>query len=207
MVADTQTKGRGRAEKVWESPRGGLWFSVILRPSIKAGMAGVLQILAATAVRRALKRERVRVGLKWPNDIVLGSRKLGGILVETKTVADRLLFSIVGIGINANQPQAMLPDGAVSLYTSTGRKANLRRLLGLIVDELRVGYAGLQEPSRLVAEWWRYCVHAEKKVRVDSPQGVLIGLSKGISPEGLLLVETQPGHVVRVSEGTLTVLD
>ncbi len=122
-------------------------------------------------------------------------------------VADSVLFSVIGIGINANQPEARLPEGAVSLYTSTGRKANLRRLLGLIVEELRLGYAGLQEPSGLVSEWWRHCVHAEKKVRVDSPQGVLIGLSKGISPEGLLLVETQPSHLVRVSEGTLTVLD
>lgn len=170
-------------------------------------MAGVLQILAATAVSRALRKERVRVGLKWPNDIILGSRKLGGILVETKTVADSLSFSVVGIGINANQPEASLPDGAVSLYTSTGRKANLRRLLALIVEELRLSYAGLQEPSRLVAEWWGHCVHTEKKVRVDGPQGVLIGLSKGISPEGLLLVETQPGHLVNVGEGTLTMLD
>ncbi len=167
----------------------------------------MLQILAATAVRRALKRERVRVGLKWPNDIILGSRKLGGILVETKTVAELLLFSVVGIGINANQPEASLPNGAVSLYTSTGRKANLRQLLALIVEELRLGYAGLQEPSRLVAEWWRHCVHAEKKVRVDTSQGVLMGLSKGISPEGLLLVETLPGQLVSVGEGTLTVLD
>ncbi len=170
-------------------------------------MAGMLQILAATAVRRALKRERVRVELKWPNDIVLGSRKLGGILVETKTVADTLLFSVVGIGINANQPEATLPDGAVSLYTSTGRRANLRRLLGLIVQELRLGYAGLQEPSRLASEWWRHCVHADKKVRVDGPQGVLIGLSKGIIPEGLLLVETQPGRLISVREGTLTMPD
>ncbi len=170
-------------------------------------MAGVLQILAATAVRRALRRERVRVGLKWPNDIILASRKLGGILVETKTVADRLLFSVVGIGINANQPEASLPNGAVSLYTSTGRKVNLRQLLSLIVEELRLGYAGLQEPSKLVSEWWKYCVHAEKKVRVDSPQGVLIGLSKAISPEGLLLVETQPGELVSVGGGTLTMLD
>ncbi len=167
----------------------------------------MLQILAATAVRRALRRERVRVGLKWPNDIILGSRKLGGILVETKTVADALLFSIVGIGINANQPEASLPNGAVSIYTGTGRKANLRRLLSLIVDELRLNYAGLRNPSRLASEWWRHCAHAEKKVRIDGSQSVLMGLSKGISPEGLLLVETKPGHLVSVSEGTLTMLD
>ena len=210
VIADTQTKGRGRLGKAWESPSGGLWFSVILRPPISPGMAGLIQMLAAVAVLRALRttvKGRGKVGVKWPNDIVLGGRKLGGILVETKTAANALLFAVVGVGINVNQSEESLPDGAVSLRIYTGRKRSLQRLLRLILHELESKYGNLQTPSKLVSEWWRHCVHKMKNVRIDGPEGTTAGVNKGITRDGVLLVETLPGHLVRVSEGTLRMLD
>jgi len=210
VVADTQTKGRGRSGRVWESPSGGLWFSVILRPPISPGMAGLIQMLAAVAVLKVLRttvKGRGKVGVKWPNDIVVGGRKLGGILVETKTAANTLLFAVIGVGINVNQSEESLPDGAVSLRIYTGRERNLQRLLRLILYELESKYGDLQKPSKLVSEWWRHCVHKMKNVRIDSPEGTVAGVNKGIARDGALVVETLPGHLVRVSEGTLRMLD
>lgn len=212
VVVDTQTKGRGRSGKVWESPIGGLWFSVILRPPISPNMATQIQMLAAAAVVRALRiavkaKGRGKVGVKWPNDIVVGGRKLGGILVETKTAANTLLFAVIGIGINVNQTEESLPDGAVSLRTYTGRENNIQRLLRLILHELESKYGDLQKPSKLVSEWWRNCVHKMKNVRIDGPDGTVAGVNKGITRDGVLLVETLLGHLVRVSEGTLRMLD
>lgn len=212
VVADSQTKGRGRSGKVWESPPGGLWFSIILRPPISPSMASRIQMFAAVAVLRALRiavkaKRRGKVGVKWPNDIVIGGRKLGGILVETKTVANALLFAVVGVGINVNQTEESLPNGAVSLRIYTGRESNMRRLLRLILHELESKYGDLQKPSKLVSEWWRHCVHRMKNVRIDGPEGTVAGVNRGITRNGVLLVETLPGHLVRVSEGTLRMLD
>jgi len=210
VVADTQTKGRGRLGRVWESPRGGLWFSVILRPPISPDMVGLIQMFAAVAVVRVLRttvKGRGKVGVKWPNDIVLGGRKLGGILVETKTAANTLLFAVIGVGINVNQTEESLPDGAVSLRIYTGRESNIQRLLRLILHELESKYGDLQKPSKLVSEWWRNCVHKMKNVRIDGREGIIGGVNKGITRDGVLLVETLPGHLVRVSEGTLRMLD
>ena len=212
MIADTQTKGRGRSGKAWESPLGGLWFSVILRPPISPSMASMIQMLAAIAILRALRiavkaKGQGKVGVKWPNDIVVGGRKLGGILVETKTAANALLFAVIGVGINVNQSEESLPDGAVSLRIYTGRERSLQRLLRLILYELESEYGDLQKPSKLVSEWWRNCVHKMKNVRVDGPEGTTAGVNKGITRDGVLLVETPPGHLGRVSEGTLRMLD
>jgi len=210
VVADSQTKGRGRSGRVWESPPGGLWFSVILRPPISPSMASRIQMLAAVAVLRVLRtsiKGRGKVGVKWPNDIVVGGRKLGGILVETKTAANALLFAVVGVGINVNQSEESLLDGAVSLRIYTGRERNLQRLLRLILYELESRYGDLQKPSKLVSEWWRHCVHKMKNVRIDGPEGTIAGVNRGITRDGVLLVETLPGHLVRVSEGTLRMLD
>ncbi len=207
VVSEVQTEGRGRAGKTWESPRGGLWFSVILRPAIKASKAGLLQILAAVATRDAIEEETgQKVRVKWPNDLVLDEEKLGGILVEAKMVKDAISFAIVGIGVNVNQTERSLPQGAASVYTVTGRRTRVGTLLKRIVETLESRYSDLENPSRLLSEWWGNCIHEEKRVQVEGPQGVLIGLSKGIDEYGQLVVETSPGNMMKITQGTLRVL-
>lgn len=204
VVSEVQTKGRGRAGKTWVSPRGGLWFSVILRPSIDAGKAGLLQMLAGVSARRAIERVGgVKVWLKWPNDLVRSDGKLGGILVETKTVADDMLFAVIGIGINVNQPQKSLPDGAVSLFDARHRRTSLRNLLSAVLRELSSDYGRLHHPAGLVSEWWDHCVHKLKTVQVEASRGVVTGMSAGLCDDGSLLVETGPGQIVNVADGTL----
>src|SRR5207302_5502770 len=88
VVADMQTKGRGRGRNKWKSLKGGLWFSIILRPKVSGPRLPLLQFLAAVVTRTALEDATgLEVKLKWPNDLVLGNFKLGGILIESKTQA------------------------------------------------------------------------------------------------------------------------
>ncbi len=207
VVSEVQSKGRGRGGKTWESPKGGLWFSVILRPVIKPSSAGLLQILAAVATRDAIERETgEKVWMKWPNDLILHEKKLGGILVEAKIVKDAISFAIVGIGVNVNQTEPSLPRGAVSLFSIAKRKAGIGSLLSRIVESLDSRYPELEDPSRLLSEWWENCVHREKPIQVQGHKEVLNGISKGIDEYGRLLVETTPGAVVKITQGTLTVL-
>jgi BirA family transcriptional regulator, biotin operon repressor / biotin---[acetyl-CoA-carboxylase] ligase len=207
VVADTQTRGRGRGRKKWDSPKGGLWFSILLRPKTPTQKLPLLQFLAAVATRRALEEETgLSVRLKWPNDLVLGNSKLGGILLESKTQGDSVSFVILGIGLNINQPKDRLPPGATSLRLESGEQYNLLLLLRTILDEMRSSYREL-DTSKLMKEWWRSCAHRPPRVRVAVSTGTLTGISRGIDDDGSLLIETDDHRIRRVSEGSLTLLN
>jgi BirA family biotin operon repressor/biotin-[acetyl-CoA-carboxylase] ligase len=208
VVADVQTKGRGREGKKWESLKGGLWFSVILRPNVPSPKLPLLQFLAAIATRQALENETgLSVKLKWPNDLVLGNEKLGGILIESKTLGDRISFAILGIGLNVNQLEAQLPNGAASLRLASRKKHDLRLLLRAILEQMKSSYDDLDNPSKIMEEWWRNCVHRPTRVQVTLPKDTLTGISRGIDEEGSLLVETDDRRIRKVNEGSLRILD
>ena len=130
VVAAEQTAGRGRRTNAWFSPPGGLWFTVVLRPARLEG----LSLIAGLAVGRALVD--VDWCLHWPNDLYCGARKLGGILVETRLVGERVDFALVGIGLNVNN--ANFPEGlaATSLAQEVGRPFDLDVVLETVLDSL-----------------------------------------------------------------------
>jgi BirA family biotin operon repressor/biotin-[acetyl-CoA-carboxylase] ligase len=208
VVADVQTKGRGREGKKWESLKGGLWFSVILRPNVPSPKLPLLQFLAAIATRQALENETgMSVKLKWPNDLVLGSAKLGGILIESKTLGDSVSFAILGIGLNINQSKAQLPPEAVSLRLASGKQHDLRLLLGAILDQMRSSYDDLDNPSKIMEDWWRNCVHRPLRVQVTVSKDTVTGVSRAIDEDGSLIIETEDREIRKVSEGSLRILD
>ena len=208
VVADVQTKGRGRGRKKWESPKGGLWFSVLLRPKISSSRLPMLQFLAAVATRRALEDETgLRVKLKWPNDLVLETGKLGGILIESRTLGDSVSFAILGIGLNINQSKAQLAPGAVSLRHVSGTRYDLRTLLRAILDQMRSSFDGLDHPSRIMEEWWRNCIHRPLRIQVSLGNDTITGISTAISEDGSLVIETDYGKIRRLNEGSLKILD
>ncbi len=207
-VSEVQTRGRGASGRKWESPIGGLWCSIILRPAMPASGISTLQFLAANATRQAVEATTgLKAGLKWPNDLVLETGKLGGILVEAKTLGDMVSFVIVGIGLNVNQRRERLPSGATSLRVVSGSEYNLRELLGSILEEIRSRYEDLNEPERIMREWWHNCVHRQRRVQVELPRGTITGITKALDLQGNLLLETINDKVERVSQGSLRVLD
>lgn len=207
VVADAQTKGRGRSGRRWESPKGGLWFSIIVRPQISSNRVHLLQFVAANAIRQALEaKTRVQAQLKWPNDLVIDTKKLGGILIESRTVGQRVLFAIIGIGLNLSQPNSQLPKGAVSLRLATGRKYSPENLLKAIVDETKSRLDSIDNSATIMTEWWQHCIHRPPIVEVSSPLGVFRGISRSIDDYGALTVETSDGRTQRVTDGTLRML-
>jgi len=137
VVAGEQTAGRGTKGRAWHSPPGlGLYASILLRPAF-SGLS-LLPIAAGLAVRDAVaSAEGIAVRLRWPNDIVLDGRKLGGILCESGFLGDRPEYAVLGIGLNVNHGPADFPDalrdGAVSLRIALGRPADRERLLGALL--------------------------------------------------------------------------
>ncbi len=206
-MADVQTKGRGRGRNKWESPEEGLWFSILLRPKVPTPRLPLLQFLAAVATRQALEDETgLSVKLKWPNDLVLGHEKLGGILIESKTLGNTISFAILGIGLNINQLKAQLPPGAVSLRLVSGKQQDLRLILRAILEQIRSSYDDFNS-SKIMEEWWRNCVHRPSRVQVTLPNDTVTGISRGVDKDGSLVIETDDRRIRKVNEGSLRMLD
>jgi len=103
VIADQQKQGRGRYGRVWLSPQGGIWMTVVLRPPIVSEILQGLTLIGALAVARGVSSDLgVRARVRWPNDVVVGQRKLGGILAEAKVHGNELSYALLGIGVNGN---------------------------------------------------------------------------------------------------------
>lgn len=210
VVADRQTHGRGRLGRAWSSPFGGLWCSVVLRPTTAgAGAAagastwGRLSLAAAVAVAEAVEAETdVRVGIRWPNDLVVGDRKVCGILIEA-TSSGAL---IVGIGLNVSVDVERLPSAvaarAASLHRLTGRSLDRRVLLAAVLERLTIWYARWREASLTVLDAWAARdVMVGTRVSIGAGGPAVEGVAAGVDRDGALLVVRADGTVARVIAG------
>lgn len=191
VLAEVQTRGRGRLGRRWRSPRGGLWFSLVLRPDVAPALLSGLSLVVACAVARALREETgAPIQVRWPNDLVLHDRKLGGILVEVGTG-----WVVVGIGINVNVPLAKLPrdvrETATSLLESLGHPVDPEALLQRVLVELEGSYAAYRRGEPLRREWRAFSSLLGRRVQILLPEGAFEGEAMDIDPDGALVVRTQ----------------
>lgn len=175
IIAEEQTSGKGRLGRSWASPRGGAWFSILLRPPIPAERAGCLSVLIAVSLARAL-RERWGVpgGVKWPNDLYVANKKLGGILIELSSQAHQIEWLVAGIGINVNNdpPQeAHVP--ATSLARELGKEISLDEFFDVALGALARDYERfLCEGFEFARSYWRELSVLGEHVVVSSPPRV-----------------------------------
>jgi biotin-(acetyl-CoA carboxylase) ligase len=109
--------------------------------------------------------------------------------------------------LNVNQRQPQLPTGAVSLSTTTGAEYDLRRLLKAVLDQTKSKYDEMEEPSSILEEWWHNCIHRPPRVQVRLQKRAVTGITRGIDQNGSLILETEDYRTLKLSEGTLRVLD
>ncbi|MEM1691470.1 MAG: biotin--[acetyl-CoA-carboxylase] ligase [Thermofilaceae archaeon] len=196
VVAEEQTAGRGRLGRSWVSPRGGLWFTVLLRPE-SLRLSHLLSLTAGVAVARSLRELfGVDAGLKWPNDVLVEGRKVAGILVEGSVEADRIRYALLGVGINVNNDlPPELRGSASSLKEFTGRPLPRVPLLLKVLKELDRAYSSLRSGAveSVLGEWRRLSVTLGKRVKVLSSDGVFEGVALDIDEWGGLLVESRDG--------------
>ena len=141
--------------------------------------------------------------MKWPNDLILGGLKLGGILVEARLLGRRIDFAVVGVGINLNVGPSSLPPGATSTFKVTKRVLDQDVMMEALLEELRSSYPKLHDKQQILQEWWDHCVHHLKPVTVVGPNGPISGVSTGMGPSGELLVTTPNGDTQEIAEGTI----
>jgi BirA family biotin operon repressor/biotin-[acetyl-CoA-carboxylase] ligase len=200
VLADAQTGGRGRLDREWASPPGGVYLSVVCSPDLPTAHAPIYTLAAAVAATRAAREAGVDAGIKWPNDVLVpvgeDERKLVGVLTEMEGEADRVSWVVVGVGVNADVPASELPETATSLRelgADVDRRAFVQRFLETF-DDLR------GDPDSVLPAWREHALTLGRRVRVETPDGVVEGEAVDVAFPGALLVGTAEGER-RVSAG------
>ncbi len=191
VLADEQTGSRGRLERAWNAPPGGVWVSIVRRPEVPPARAPLFTLAASVATARAAREAGVDAHIKWPNDVVVPVgdegeyRKLVGILTEMEAEADRIGWIVVGIGVNADVDAGELPGGATSIREEVGdfdRRLFVQRLL-----ELFYGYSDLEG---VVPDWRDLALTLGQRVRVELADEEIVGEAVDVTETGALVVET-----------------
>ncbi len=209
VTAEAQTKGRGRLGRGWVSPKGGgLYFSLILRPDLRSSQVAKLTLLSAVALSEAVQ---VCTGLcpliKWPNDLLLGEKKLAGILTELRAEVDRVDFAVVGVGINVNSSGKNIPSEATSLkIEAKGQEHDRAALLREILRAYEKRYLNLKKQgfTSAMEEWCRRSATIGNGVRFEERGHVYEGVATGLAEDGGLLVLLDSGETVKRMAGDVT---
>lgn len=211
VVADRQTRGRGRLGRAWVSAAGeDLTFSVLLRPLLPAARVPPLTLLAGATLARVLERHGVAATVKWPNDVLLetpnGPRKVAGILTEMATERDGVRHVVLGIGVNVNAAEVPpeLASRATSLLLATGRRFDRAALLAAILNALEPAYDGFSRdgPAEAVA-CWRRRARLGERVRVRHGGAETEGVALDVDADGALLLRDAGGRVLRIVAGEI----
>lgn len=212
VTADCQTAGRGRRGRSWVSDKGtGIWMSLLLRPDVPPVSASMLTLAAALAVAAGIgEASGLNARIKWPNDIVIGKKKVCGILTEMSAEPDHIHYVVVGIGINANTKQFPqdLQDKATSLYLEGGKTVIRSHIIALVMAAFNRYYESFLKTgdlSLLLDEYQGKLANKGQEVFVMSASGDYRGFCLGVDKTGELLVQLQDGTVNRVVSGEVSV--
>jgi BirA family biotin operon repressor/biotin-[acetyl-CoA-carboxylase] ligase len=213
VLAESQSKGRGRMERPWQSPPGvNLYTSIILRPPIPPAVAQQITLLAGVAVANALARGTgLEARIKWPNDIFIRGKKAAGILSEMEAEGSRTRFIILGMGLNVNWRKEEMPldlqEMATSLRIEAGREFPRAKVAAEVFEELEKEYALFRKEQfspRLREEWNRLSWINEKWVTLRGTDKEFEGRVAGLDTDGALLLVSREGKTRRVIAGDLS---
>lgn len=215
VIAEEQSAGKGRMGRVWTSPAAvNLYCSIILRPLIKPYQAAQLTFLSAVATARAIEQtSNLKPSIKWPNDLLIGERKVAGLLNEMSAETDITNFVILGIGVNLNMRAEQFPADlrtpATSLYIESGVKTARAKFTALLLTEMDKLYQNFLEHgfSPVQQEWQSYCNANGRKLLVDiSNDQQISGMFAGLDNDGALLVRVCGGKVERIISGDVRII-
>jgi BirA family biotin operon repressor/biotin-[acetyl-CoA-carboxylase] ligase len=209
VVADAQTGGRGRLGRTWYSPPGvNLYVSVVFRPHVPMTVVPRIAITAAVALAEAVERvvPEVEPELKWPNDLLVGGRKVAGVLADLSAHGEAAYHVVLGVGINVNLLPEQLPlelrSRATSLRAAAGHEVDREALLGALLERLRLGMERFEASGGQVdTAAWLARARTDRVVRVGFPEGRILAVASGLRADGALVVRTLDGRLEEVVAG------
>lgn len=188
VIAETQTSGRGRLQRTWVSDKGGLYFTVVLRPEIPPALMGRVSFAASLCLSRAIEKETgILASVKWPNDLLVGKKKLCGILSEMDVTGEAIDFLNIGIGINANNQPERVESNAVSLRNILNRPVDRKSLLSSFLTELE---QELASPSldHIISEWKERTITLNRQVKIVTTGETFEGEAIDVDENGALIL-------------------
>ena len=209
VIAESQTAGRGRQGRSWVSSEGNLYLSVLFRPTLEA--LPMISILAGVATVRAI---RTCTGsdprIKWPNDVMLGSKKVGGILVESVVQGDRVTYAVLGIGINVGldiESLGDIRDFTTSLNVSVGHPVSREDVLRQLLHNLDGLYQQVMQGGLVLPEWRPMLETLGQRVRAWGSSASCTGLAEDVDELGNLQLRLDSGQMVTLTAGDVSLSD
>jgi BirA family biotin operon repressor/biotin-[acetyl-CoA-carboxylase] ligase len=211
VIAEEQTKGKGRKSRQWDSPfNKGLWFSLILRPELSAAMAGIVPYLAGVSVAEAVENFLgLKPDVKWPNDLLLNGRKFCGILSEVEFENGQINFIILGIGINVNHKKDEFPEEFRAQATSLRIESDLRidraDFLAEVLLQLEKNYSYMKQNGfeDIINKWKKRCTQFGKEIIVVQDDDKYQGVFEELDDKGCLLLRTKDGKLKKIVAGDI----
>ncbi len=208
VVAEIQNRGKGRRGKTWISPPGGVWMSIILRPDIPPYKASQLTLVTGVAVAKTLNEElNLNVGIKWPNDILIGNKKVCGILTEVNATMDKVNYLVIGIGIDMNVDVPMLPSDLQKGATSLKNELDTEINGALLVQKFLLNFENIYNEFKdgkfpeILNEWRAMSSTIGNNVEVRTRGKTVRGEAVGINKEGILILEMEDGSLRKMISG------
>lgn len=205
ILAEAQTKGKGRLGRTWFSPKyKGIYLSLILKPNILPNQAPLITLLSAVSICEAIKEiSGLDTQIKWPNDILIHNKKIGGILTQLNAETDTVRFVIIGIGLNVNNDKKTLVAAATSLKEQKKQSLDRIKLLQELLRRIEANYLLFQKKGSpaIVEKWRQYSVTLGKRVKITHHKERLEGEAIDIDIDGGLLIRNDFGLIEKIMAG------
>lgn len=207
VLAVRQRTGRGRLNREWHSPKGGLWLSVILKPEMKPSEAVMVTLMAGIAVAKTLATYNLNTSIKWPNDVLIRGKKVCGILTEMRGEESKINYLILGLGINVNFDLEELPepvrDLAITLRHEIEKDLDMQELLSCLLKELDKCYELLKSGSSntILNTWKDLSETLGRNVKITTQKESIEGIALDVDEIGALIVKTKEGRIHKFVAG------
>ena len=217
VIAETQDEGRGRRGRVWVSPKGGLWLTIVLRPHIPPNHAPIITLLTGVVVAKSIRdTTKLNATVKWPNDVRIHDKKVCGILTEINTEPEITNYILLGLGINVNIQKTNFPKELQNSVTSLQVELNseldkihfLQQLLMEFEKEyLKFSKSPAKNIPKVLKMWRQYSDTLGRNVKIETISGEISGLAADISNDGALIIVTEHGEEHKIVAGDCIYLD
>ncbi len=206
VLAEEQTAGRGRIKRAWLSPKGSVALSIVLRPGPDE-LSSLIMVASLATVHCIEKVSGLRAQIKWPNDVMIGDKKVCGILIESDVKGKAVDYAVIGIGINVSIKLPDFPEiapTATSLSHELGREVSRLDIIRCLLVETERLYLALPSGDSVYQEWRDRLVTLGKKVQVSSGGATYRGIAESVASDGSLLLRQPDGGLTRIVAGDVT---
>lgn len=210
VIADSQTTGKGRLNRKWFSPKGkSILASLILRPQMPISYSGNMILMVTLSIVHSIRHiTNLEAMIKWPNDIVVNSKKVSGVLVESKIERNHVDFFVVGFGINVNISKDEFPkeiiDIATSINIELGFEVSRTQLLQEVLHQIESRYIRITDDlTNFFQEWKDFSITIGQRVKIEKPDAIIFGKALDIDKNGALIVQLDSGEIQSIMNDDL----